>query len=480
MSLAGLKKQLNKANQTKLLGRHIRSDLRWNDKVEAMSIREKIGGAEATKLDDDFLEMEKKIDTMDELSIELITKTKEYLQPNPASRARLAAQNQFSKIRGQARTTQYPQPEGTLGDVMIKYGRELSEGSVSSEYDWRNYGEALGEMGETLKQMAEVKYNLDATVKQNYLDPLQQLHEKDIKEVLHHRKKLQGRRLDYDCKKRQKEKGSKISDDDLRNAMEKFEESKELAENGMYNLLESDVEQISQLQTLANSMLEYHQQSTELMEQLCSKLQSRVDDASSRPRSHHRPKKVTEDLLDHYNGTDSTDAPPAYASISAKERTTWYVETDETESGDLLVDTAAAGSRHSPRSPSHSPFHSPYASPHASPRHSPRASPSNSPFHSPVATPSDFPIQDFSTFEGHLAPPTPPRQRPHSPTTQHQQPCCKALYDFEPENEGELGFQEGDLITLTNRIDENWFEGTVKGQSGFFPVNYVEVVVPLL
>ncbi|XP_019627015.1 PREDICTED: endophilin-A3-like isoform X8 [Branchiostoma belcheri] len=392
MSLAGLKKQLNKANQ---------------------SIREKIGGAEATKLDDDFLEMEKKIDTMDELSIELITKTKEYLQPNPASRARLAAQNQFSKIRGQARTTQYPQPEGTLGDVMIKYGRELSEGSVSSEY-----GEALGEMGETLKQMAEVKYNLDATVKQNYLDPLQQLHEKDIKEVLHHRKKLQGRRLDYDCKKRQKEKGSggmqpagsKISDDDLRNAMEKFEESKELAENGMYNLLESDVEQISQLQTLANSMLEYHQQSTELMEQLCSKLQSRVDDASSRPRSHHRPKKVTEDLLDHYNGTDSTDAPPAYASISAKERTTWYVETDETESGDLLVDTAAAD----------------------------------------------------------------------SPTTQHQQPCCKALYDFEPENEGELGFQEGDLITLTNRIDENWFEGTVKGQSGFFPVNYVEVVVPLL
>ncbi|XP_078687986.1 endophilin-A3-like isoform X38 [Branchiostoma floridae x Branchiostoma belcheri] len=368
MSLAGLKKQLNKANQ---------------------SIREKIGGAEATKLDDDFLEMEKKIDTMDELSIELITKTKEYLQPNPASRARLAAQNQFSKIRGQARTTQYPQPEGTLGDVMIKYGRELSEGSVSSEYDWRNYGEALGEMGETLKQMAEVKYNLDATVKQNYLDPLQQLHEKDIKEVLHHRKKLQGRRLDYDCKKRQKEKGSagsKISDDDLRNAMEKFEESKELAENGMYNLLESDVEQISQLQTLANSMLEYHQQSTELMEQLCSKLQSRVDDASSRPRSHHRPKKVTEDLLDHYNGTDSTDAPPAYASISAKD----------------------------------------------------------------------------------------------SPTTQHQQPCCKALYDFEPENEGELGFQEGDLITLTNRIDENWFEGTVKGQSGFFPVNYVEVVVPLL
>nr|CAI5852079.1 unnamed protein product [Callosobruchus analis] len=64
-------------------------------------------------------------------------------------------------------------------------------------------------------------------------------------------------------------------------------------------------------------------------------------------------------------------------------------------------------------------------------------------------------------------------------TPMTKQPCCTALYDFEPENPGELGFKENDVITLLNKVDENWFEGSIQGRTGYFPVNYVRVDVPL-
>lgn len=67
---------------------------------------------------------------MAKLIEEIINKTHEFLQPNPATRAKLATLSTFNKIQGKDKTAPYPQPEGQLGDCMLKYGNELDHDSL--------------------------------------------------------------------------------------------------------------------------------------------------------------------------------------------------------------------------------------------------------------------------------------------------------------------------------------------------------------
>ncbi|XP_068566794.1 endophilin-A3a isoform X4 [Cebidichthys violaceus] len=381
MSVAGLKKQFHKASQL---------------------LSEKISGAEGTKLDEDFMEMERKIEVTNKSVFDLLSKTTEYLQPNPASRAKLNMLNTVSKIRGQVKTTGYPQTEGLLGDCMLRYGHELGEDSM--------FGCALVDVGEAMRQMADVKDSLDIGVKQNFIDPLQNLQDKDLKEITHHLKKLEGRRLDFDYKKKRQ---GKIPDEEIRQAVEKFDESKELAERSMFNFLENDVEQASQLLALMEAAAEYHRQSCEILQELSGKLQKRISTASSRPKRHFKPKSVRSSV----EALDSSQHNGLSYGSSLK-------------STDMQIN------------------------------------PSVNDDHLSSVPLSSWP--ESPSFNGDV----------------HQaevldQPCCRSLYDFEPENGGELGFKEGDVIILTNQIDENWYEGMISGESGFFPINYVEVLVPL-
>lgn len=52
---------------------------------------------------------------------------------SPASRAKMTTVNTISKIRGQQKVILYPQPEGTLGEYMIKHGRDLGDDNCFGE-----------------------------------------------------------------------------------------------------------------------------------------------------------------------------------------------------------------------------------------------------------------------------------------------------------------------------------------------------------
>jgi signal transducing adaptor molecule len=49
----------------------------------------------------------------------------------------------------------------------------------------------------------------------------------------------------------------------------------------------------------------------------------------------------------------------------------------------------------------------------------------------------------------------------------------KALYDFEPQEDGELAFRKGDIIRVVNSAYEGWWKGELDGRVGIFPLTYI-------
>uniref|UniRef100_A0A146LS83 Sorbin and SH3 domain-containing protein 2 n=3 Tax=Lygus hesperus TaxID=30085 RepID=A0A146LS83_LYGHE len=54
---------------------------------------------------------------------------------------------------------------------------------------------------------------------------------------------------------------------------------------------------------------------------------------------------------------------------------------------------------------------------------------------------------------------------------------ARAKFNFQAQTHLELSLVKGELVLLTRRVDENWFEGRIGNRKGIFPVSYVEVLV---
>ncbi|XP_028447361.1 endophilin-A3 [Perca flavescens] len=242
MSVSGMKKQLHKASQL---------------------LNERLMGAEGTKMDDDFLKMEKSVEVLQALLVELLSRTTEFLQPHPGARAKLSVLNTMSRIRGHGGGAGYPQTESMLGDCMSHYGRELGPAS--------EFGGALTEAGGALQEVAQARDALGVDIKRTFIDPLEQLQNTELKEIRFQLKKLNGRRLDFDYKRRRR---GKVPAEEVQWAWDKFLLSKELAERSMFVLLQSDVDQLSRLAALVAAQLDFHRNAHRILLGLHGNLQA--------------------------------------------------------------------------------------------------------------------------------------------------------------------------------------------------------------
>ncbi|EEQ92706.1 signal transducing adaptor molecule [Blastomyces dermatitidis ER-3] len=67
-----------------------------------------------------------------------------------------------------------------------------------------------------------------------------------------------------------------------------------------------------------------------------------------------------------------------------------------------------------------------------------------------------------------------PSQLLPSGTTAATVSRVRALYDFQPSEPGELQFRKGDVIAVLESVYKDWWKGSLRGQTGIFPLNYVE------
>ena len=84
--------------------------------------------------------------------------------------------------------------------------------------------------------------------------------------------------------------------------------------------------------------------------------------------------------------------------------------------------------------------------------------------------PQQQPASEASTAQTQPAQP----QAVPSGTTAATVSRVRALFDFQPSEPGELQFKKGDIIAVLESVYKDWWKGSLRGQMGIFPLNYVE------
>ncbi|CAK7264967.1 ESCRT-0 subunit protein hse1 [Sporothrix epigloea] len=67
-------------------------------------------------------------------------------------------------------------------------------------------------------------------------------------------------------------------------------------------------------------------------------------------------------------------------------------------------------------------------------------------------------------------------QAPSQGTTAATVSRVRGLYDFAASEQDELDFKKGDIIAVLESVYRDWWRGSLKGRTGIFPLNYVEIL----
>ncbi|KAI2652124.1 CD2-associated protein [Labeo rohita] len=69
-----------------------------------------------------------------------------------------------------------------------------------------------------------------------------------------------------------------------------------------------------------------------------------------------------------------------------------------------------------------------------------------------------------------------PHSQPRASKKKPKKRQCRVLFEYVPQNEDELELKIGDIIDITEEVEEGWWSGSMNGKSGLFPSNFVKEI----
>jgi len=406
-----------------------------------------------TNLSKDFKTAEKTVDVTESTIKDLLSKFAILLQPNPTHRSKFTTTaGAASKLTGGVGKQRYPQQEEVLANALDSHATALEADDVEPGI----FSRVLRDSAGTYRSLASARDDLDYSIKSNVFENWQSVLTFNMKEIRDGRSKLNSRRIFYDhLRDKNFQTPEKMGPMELETARNKLEEQVRQVDTCMETVLCNDLDRAVQMKHIVDAQLEYMEKCARSLRELSSKIDSQVK--NHQPR---KPKTFNVILINKDSSHSNSNSEQLYDSVPFSN--TNKAITSEPQSTSITNDPWASTTYKSNSGDNLQ----------------------NGTYQiAPASTDNDpFNLGDLSSVSLVPAPSIMKRKNNNygAPNLVNQnQPCCKALYDFDPEQPGELAFKENNIIELTNKIDENWFEGRLDGITGHFPINYVQVITPL-
>lgn len=227
---------------------------------------EKFGSAEKTELDAHFENLLNRAEKTKVWTEKTLKQTEALLEPNPNVRMEEILYEKLDK-RKRDRNNSHE----TLGQIMVDAGNDFGPGT--------SYGNALVKSGQTQILIGNAHREFVQSTANNFLQPLKNFLEGDMKTIMKEKKILETKRLDLDSSKSRLRKAKSVASQtqaeaDLRSAQSEFDRQAEITKLLLEGITSTHAHHLRCLNDFIEAQMTYYAQCQQYMTDLQKQLGS--------------------------------------------------------------------------------------------------------------------------------------------------------------------------------------------------------------